>query len=106
DHCVAVLAALFSHPSTTDLRAYIQDWRDFVIRGHRPVNLVGDYYRLLHELGAHHIDLSTPVGSARMGALARFSVVLGDFEHVQRRGRLVEKDGTHTYEGANDRGRD
>ena len=39
-----------------------------------------------------------------MGALARFSEVLGDFEHVNRRGRQVEKDGTRVFEAANDRG--
>jgi DNA helicase II / ATP-dependent DNA helicase PcrA len=89
-----------------DLRAYIEDWRAFVLRGHRPVNLVGDYYRLLRVLGVHHTDLSTASGSARMGALARFSAVLGDFEHVNRRGRHVERDGVRVFEGAGDRGRD
>lgn len=89
-----------------NLRAYLEDWRAFVLRGHRPVNLVGDFYRLLHELGVHNLDLSTPTASARMGALARFSEVLADFEHVNRRGRQVEKDGDLVFEAANDRGRD
>lgn len=88
-----------------DIKAYLEDWRAFVLRGHRPVNLVGDYYRLLRVLRVHQTDLSTPTGSARMGALARFSVVLGDFEHVNRRGRRVEKDGTQSFEPAGDRGK-
>ena len=88
-----------------DLQAYLQDWRAFVLRGHRPINLVGDYYRLLRVLGVHRTDLSTPIGSARMGALARFSVVLGDFEHVNRRGRRIEKDGAQVFEAAGDRGK-
>ena len=88
------------------LREYLEDWRTFVLRGHRPVNLVGDYYRLLRELGVHRTDLSTPLGSARMGALARLSEVLGDFEHVNRRGRQVEHDGVRVFEAASDRGKD
>jgi DNA helicase-2/ATP-dependent DNA helicase PcrA len=88
-----------------ELRAYLDDWRAFVLRGHRPVNLVGDYYRLLHRLGVHRTDLSTPIGSARMGALARFSEVLGDFEHVNRRGRQAEREGVHVFEAASDRGK-
>lgn len=87
------------------LRAYLEDWRAFVLRGHRPVNLVGDYYRLLHELRVHDTDLSTPTGSARMGALARLSEVLGDFEHVHRRGRQVERDRARVFEAADDRGK-
>lgn len=87
------------------LRQYLEDWRAFVLRGHRPVNLVGDYYRLLRTLGVHQTDLSQPTGSARMGALARLSVVLGDFEHVNRRGQQVERDGTRVFEGAGDRGK-
>jgi len=87
------------------LREYLEDWRAFVLRGHRPVNLVGDYYRLLHVLGAHRIDLATGTGSARMGALARLSEVLGDFEHIQRRGRQIEKRGETAFEPGPDRGR-
>ena len=107
DDLVEGLNRVFGNgPPIPDLRAYIQDWRAFVLRGHRPVNLVGDYYRLLHVLRVQDIDVSTPVGSSRLGALARFSVVLGDFEHVHRRGRHSDKDGTRVFEAANDRGRD
>jgi DNA helicase-2/ATP-dependent DNA helicase PcrA len=88
-----------------EVRAYLEDWRAFVLRGHRPVNLVGDLYRLLNCLGVHHTDLSSPAGSARLGALARFSVVLGDFEHVYRRGRQVDRSGVKAFEAAPDRGR-
>jgi len=90
----------------SDLKAYLEDWRAFVLRGHRPVNLVGDFYRLLRVLGVHHTDLATPAASAQMGALARFSTVLGDFEHVHRRGRQVEKEGARVFEAAGDRGKE
>ena len=88
-----------------ELQRYLEDWRAFMLRGSRPVNLVGDYYRLLHLLGVHETDLSTSVGSARMGALARFSEVLADFEHVHRRGRQVDKDGDLVFEPGDDRGK-
>src|SRR5450759_2353440 len=56
-------------------------------------------------LGAHAVDLSSPQGSARMGALARCAGVRGDFEHVHRRGRQVEKNGGKGFEAGADRGR-
>ena len=88
-----------------ELQQYLEDWKAFMLRGMRPVNLVGDYYKLLHILGVHTIDLSDAAGSARMGALARFSEVLADFEHVYRRGRQVDKDGEVAFEAGEDRGR-
>jgi len=107
DRIVAGLDRVFGNGvRIADLRAYLEDWRAFVLRGHRPVNLVGDYYRLLRVLGVRAIDLSSPSGSARMGALARFSEVLGDFEHVHRRGRQVERNGAKGFEAGPDRGRD
>ncbi len=106
DRIVAGLNRVFGNDGpVSELSAYLKDWRAFVLRGHRPVNLVGDYYRLLRVLGVHTTDLSSPSGSARMGALARFSEVLGDFEHVQRRGRHVEKAGAKGFEAGHDRGR-
>ena len=86
------------------IQQYVEDWRKFMLQGARPVNLVGDYYRLLHELGVHNTDLTSPAGSARMGALSRFSEVLVDFEHIQRRGRQVDKDGELAFEAGLDRG--
>ncbi len=107
DRIVAGLDRVFGNGAPVpDLEAYLKDWRAFVLRAHRPVNLVGDYYRLLRVLGVHAVDLSSPSGSARMGALARFSEVLGDFEHVQRRGRQLEKNGVKGFEAGPDRGRD
>jgi DNA helicase II / ATP-dependent DNA helicase PcrA len=89
-----------------ELKAYLEDWQAFVLRGHRPVNLVGDYYRLLRKLGVYRWDPSVLAASARMGALARFSEVLGDFEHVNRRGRQVDVAGSRIFEASTDRGRE
>jgi DNA helicase-2/ATP-dependent DNA helicase PcrA len=87
------------------LRKYLEDWRAFQLRGIRPVSLVGDFYRLLHLLGAQAVDPDTPQGSARLGAFARFSTVLADFEHVNRRGRWVEEGGRRTFQAGRDRGK-
>jgi len=69
------------------------------------VNLVGDFYKLLAFLHAERIDVDTPEGSARFGALARFSEVLADFEHVHRRGRTEEDGRERVFRGAQDRGK-
>lgn len=106
DRIVAGLDSAFGSGSPVpELREYLKDWRAFVLRGHRPVNLVGDYYQFLSVLGVDRIDLGAPAGSALMGALARLSEVLGDFEHVHRRGRRVERRGATAFESGTDRGR-
>jgi DNA helicase-2/ATP-dependent DNA helicase PcrA len=87
------------------LRKYLEDWKAFQLRATRPVSLVGDFYRLLWRLGAYTIDLDTPEGSARFGAFARFSRVLADFEHVNRRGRYVDENGRRTFRAGRDRGK-
>lgn len=106
DRIVAGLNRVFGDGTPIpDLQGYLEDWWAFMLRGSRPGNLVGDYYRLLHLLDVYHADLSTLVGSARMGALARFSEVIADFEHVHRRGRQVDQDGNLVFEAGNDRGK-
>lgn len=89
----------------SDLRKYLVDWRSFRLRSPRPISLIGDFYKLLHFLGAHTIDIDTPAGSARFGAYARFSELLADYEHVTRRGRYVEENGARVFRGGRDRGR-
>ena len=102
---VAGLNAVFGNgQEIPNLQQYLEHWKSFVMEGSRPVNLIGDYYKLLHELGVHNTDLSTPEGSALMGALARLSEVLADFEHVNRRGRQVEENGEIVFQAAQDRG--
>ncbi|MGH8545180.1 MAG: ATP-dependent helicase, partial [Gammaproteobacteria bacterium] len=88
------------------LRKYFEDWRSYQFTRKPPANLVGDFYRLLYQVGAHEIDIETPEGSARFGALGRFSTVLADFEHVFRRGRYVAEDGNVIFRGGRDRGRE
>lgn len=104
DNIVAGLTRNFDVDANT-LRTYLEDWKRFHLRGTQTINLVGDLYQLLAVLGADRIDLSTPAGVARLGALARFSQVLADFEHTHRRGRYVEENGRPTFRGGQDRGR-
>lgn len=88
------------------IEQYLKDWRSYHFTRKPSVNLVGDFYRLLYRLGGHEIDLNTPAGSARFGALGRFSTVLADFEHVYRRSRYVEEDGKRVFRGGRDRGKE
>src|SRR5574337_1089855 len=88
------------------LRLYLEDWKRRYLQGTRPVNLVGDFYKLLFRLGAQKINADSPAGSARFGAFARFSAVLADFEHTHRRGRYVDDNGTRRWRGGRDRGRE
>jgi DNA helicase II / ATP-dependent DNA helicase PcrA len=69
----------------------------------RPVNLVGDFYDLLADLGAATWDADDPVLSARLGTLARCSSILADYESVRRRSR-PDPDEPGTQKGGQDRG--
>jgi len=104
-----VLAGLERHfgdgAPITGLRQYLEDWKTYQLRGATPVSLVGDFYKLLARLGVHRIDPDVPANAARLGAFARFSQVLADFEHVTRRGRYVEENGSRAFHGGRSRGK-
>jgi DNA helicase II / ATP-dependent DNA helicase PcrA len=87
------------------IKKYLEDWKAFQLRNTRPVSLVGDFYKLLSFLGAHRIDIDTPLGSARLGSYARFTELLADFEHVHRRGAYVEKEKQRIFRSGRDRGK-
>lgn len=87
-----------------NLRAYLTDWKGSVKTTFTSVNLVRDFYKLLNLLGVHNIDPDDPVGSARLGTLARFSQILADYEHVRRRSRPVIENGEKEYRPGQDRG--
>jgi DNA helicase-2/ATP-dependent DNA helicase PcrA len=86
------------------LRQYLTDWKGLTGDTSAPINLVREYYRLLNLLGVRRLDLDDPEASARLGTLARFSMILADFEHVTRRGRFVDEGGQPVYRGGTDRG--
>lgn len=99
------MSAFDSKRPEAEIRRYFMDWKTHCQQGAKPVSLVGHYYRHLFFLGAFRIDLDTPEGSTRFGALARFSELLADFEHVTRRGRYVVENGERVFRGGRDRGR-
>jgi DNA helicase-2/ATP-dependent DNA helicase PcrA len=106
DRIVAGLNAHFGNDGEVPgLRQYLADWKTYRLRSNRPISLVGDYYKLLNFLGAHHVDVDTSQGSAQFGAFARFSELLADFEHVTRRGRYVTENETRVFRGGQDRGK-
>jgi DNA helicase-2/ATP-dependent DNA helicase PcrA len=88
------------------LEKYLADWRSYHLTRKPAANLVGDFYRLLYRLRAHEIDINTPEGSARFGALGRFSTVLADFEHVFRRGRWITENGQRIFRGGREGGKE
>jgi DNA helicase II / ATP-dependent DNA helicase PcrA len=69
----------------------------------KPVNLVGDFYELLADLGAATWDADNPIVSSRLGTLARCSSILADYESVRRRSR-PDPDEPGAQIGGQDRG--
>ncbi len=72
-------------PSAAALEPSLQAWRKRARDVHARANLVGNYYEFLHALGVHRWPLDGASDRARLGALARFSSLLTDFEHSKRR---------------------
>ena len=69
----------------------------------RPVNLVGDFYELLADLGAADWDPDNSMMSSRLGTLARCSSILADYESVRRRSK-PDADQPGSQIGGQDRG--
>lgn len=69
------------------IRKRLTDWKAIVPNEDRPANLVRDYYELLAEADVAQWNLGNPVVVARLGALARCSAILADYESVRRRAR-------------------
>jgi DNA helicase-2/ATP-dependent DNA helicase PcrA len=69
----------------------------------RPVNLVGDFYELLADLGVATWNPDDPMLSSRLGTLARCSSILADYESVRRRSR-PDPDEPGAQRGGQDRG--
>ena len=86
------------------LKRYLKEWKDEALEGEKSANLVGDFYNLLNLLGVHRIDPDDPEGRTRLGAFARFSELLADYEHVTRRARWVHDGGQRIFRGGQDRG--
>lgn len=108
DNAVVGLSHSFSIPKKDQagIKKYFEDWKAWHAKGNRRVSLVGDYYQHLKYLGIEAIDPDTPKGSARLGAFARFSKILADYEHVTLRSRWSQDaNGERVFRGGLDRGK-
>ncbi|MGH3265474.1 MAG: PD-(D/E)XK nuclease family protein, partial [Trebonia sp.] len=89
---------------TADIvRARLTALKASVPSGEHPVNLIGDFYELLADLGARDWDPDDPMMGARLGTLARCSAILADYESVRRRSR-PDPDEPGAQRGGQDRG--
>ena len=105
DDLVATCQSVFNPPqSETTIRRLLEDWKRVVKAESKSADLITDFYEVLRSLGVHSWSIDDPQQAARLGALARFSSILADFEHVTRRGRWVEADGNRVFTGGQDRG--
>ncbi len=86
------------------LRRFLHAWRSRVAGEDEAVDLVREYYRLLHVLDVHTWDPEQERCVGRLGTLARFSQILADYEHVTRRGQRVDGPEQQTYLGGRNRG--
>jgi DNA helicase-2/ATP-dependent DNA helicase PcrA len=71
----------------TTVRRALHQWRSLVGREDRSADLVGELYDMLGVLGVASWDLSDPLQANRLGTLARFTMLLADYESVRRRAR-------------------
>ncbi len=86
---VAGYAAAFSlgSPRKAKVEGRLRTWKEEAEHPTRPANLIDEYYGLLAACGIADWDLSDPRLVARLGALARCSAILADYEAIRRRAR-------------------
>jgi DNA helicase-2/ATP-dependent DNA helicase PcrA len=69
---------------------FLRDWKKHRLSGggRGRISFVGDFYKILDALGVWKLDPDSNVqDSGRLGAYARFSRILADFESIAFRGR-------------------
>lgn len=69
------------------LRDHLAAWKPRTLVEDFNVSLVGDFYLLLALLGVAQWDTTDELTRNRLGTIARFATVLGDYEAVARRSR-------------------
>jgi len=76
------------------LKKKLSAWYEDAHDDYSEANLVRDFYVMLEQLGVSSwVDSSEPVIVARLGAAARFSNLLADFENATKRARYHQEDG-------------
>ena len=88
----ALLGASFglTTPQVQEFILYLRDWKKHRLSGAGKgrISFVGDLYRILDTLGIWKLDPDANLAaSGRLGAYARFSHILSDFESIAFRGR-------------------
>lgn len=73
--------------ATDALRDHLVRWKTTTVEDDFGVSLVGDFYELLALLGVSQWDTGEELSRNRLGTIARFATVLGDYEAVARRSR-------------------
>lgn len=89
--------------ATAAVRAKLEVWRAEAQEPTAPANLVRDFYELLHLLGVEDWDADEEAVVTRLGALARCTQILADFEATRFRAR-VDPDRPGEIVGGQDRG--
>jgi DNA helicase-2/ATP-dependent DNA helicase PcrA len=97
--------AFRSDQPADEIEGMLEDWASLMRKSKVSANLIDDLYNLLQFLGVAAWNPDDPEVLPRMGALARFSTILADFEHSTRRGRYETNDqGLREFKGGMDRG--
>lgn len=97
--------AFRSDQPADEIEGMLEDWASLMRKSKVSANLIDDLYRLLEFLGVDKWNPEDPEVLPRMGALARFSTILADFEHSTRRGRYeLTETGEREFKGGMDRG--
>ena len=101
------LTARFPLHDTEEIIAFVKDWKNYYERlNSKPIDLIGDYYHFLDWLGVPEtLDPDSSGDAALLGAIARFSTLLADYEHVTRRGRYTDEPGGRIFLPGHDRGK-
>jgi DNA helicase-2/ATP-dependent DNA helicase PcrA len=98
-------SAFRSEQPAEDIARLLEDWHSLVRNSRTAANLIEDYYAVLEFLGTNEWDIDDPTSLPRMGALARFSTILADFENTTRRGRYeTAEGGAREFRGGTERG--
>lgn len=70
-----------------DLRTPLRAWKQHAHQDRKPSDLVGEFYELCDVLQVREWDTDDPMNVSRLGTLARFTMLLTDYETVRRRAR-------------------
>jgi len=102
----AVLGAAFglNDKETAEFILFLRDWKKHRLSsgGKGRISFVGDFYRILDQLGVWNLDPDKSLlDSGRLGAYARFSKILADFESIVFRGRKEILPKTKEADGSN-----